>query len=306
MDSLPEGARPVKRKSPWPRISPETGAAIIRGYTVEKKSCIDLAAETGRSFSAICGYLHRHGIPIRTPAENRKYALDEAAFDDADKNPEAAYWVGFLQADGVLVKHAGSYVLEISLAVVDRAHVEACRTFLGSNHPIRERESRGFCADRPSPMASLSITCQHLARSLLWWGVTPRKSLTARSNGLEGSPAFWTGVIDGDGCLDWRAKTSGTYMRLRLAGSRPLMEQYLAFVRLIVPAFQGGVRPHLGIWQVSLEGGSAYPVVKALYRDRPYALARKLATAQDMLTRCNGGGKAGGHFRLPEAPRLRP
>ena len=67
------------------------------------------------------------------------YTCNENAFEKID-NHEAAYWLGFLAADGNITDRS----LNVNLAAKDEAHLYKLRQFLKSNHPIRVWNHEGY------------------------------------------------------------------------------------------------------------------------------------------------------------------
>jgi len=108
----------AERDEVWARyLAGEDGPTLARAYGVTK--------------GAVYYALAVAGVKGRTTP--RRYPLNEGAFDTL--TPEAAYWLGFLLADGS-VSDAG--LLTLRLAAVDREHVERFRAFVGAGHPVTE------------------------------------------------------------------------------------------------------------------------------------------------------------------------
>jgi len=70
---------------------------------------------------------------------------------------------------------------------------------------------------------------------------------------------------------------------LKLAGSENLMNQFLGYIRTIVPDFTGSVRPYSSIFKVAIGGNTAKAVIRSLYSDPCPVLDRKAETARQIL-----------------------
>lgn len=200
--------------------------------------------------------------PPENPIQQPRKFVNQFAFDKI--TPESAYWLGLLMADGSVVD--GQIV--ISLTAPDEYLVEELRVFLGSNHKITRQDfsitAQGLTRNS---LARLSIGSRRLVSVLEIYGITPRKSLTAKVKLIDSHPDFWRGVMDGDGTI----RADGC----RLFGSYDLMSQFLEFVRNICPWTRVMVKPHLSIFQVALNGKVARIVLSALYGCDGPCLERK-------------------------------
>ena len=80
-------------------------------------------------------WLHRCGVNLRGPREtSTKCQLRHNAFDEL--TPGAAYWVGFLFADGSVSGCGQSGRVSLRVSERDRDHLVKLRAFLGSTHAI--------------------------------------------------------------------------------------------------------------------------------------------------------------------------
>jgi hypothetical protein len=205
--------------------------------------------------------MSRLGITLRDPIKARRQLhVNERAFDRLDET--AAYWTGFLMADGGIV---GSKVC-LHLQTRDKDHLLKFRKFLGAAHRIRK--------DVNWNTWRLVISSRALVDRLDALGVTPRKSFTAIApRALESSRHFWRGVIDGDGSLgvDQRQR-----LVVQLATASPrLLRQYRAFLasRLNRKIAQNG----------SVQGEDAITVLRVLYDGAVVSLDRKAALYRNIL-----------------------
>jgi transposase-like protein len=255
-----------------------------RTFTVAEQAGILTAHEAGASISAQarsydCDYktiervLRGAGILARP-----RYAIDREAFTDANQRPEAAYWIGLLMADGCISdQHSGRISLTLEARNAD--HIYRFRDFLKSAHPIFFSEGTRKKDGTPCRRATLVIANKALVASLAAYGVTSRKSFTARVIGLEDNPHFFRGLIDGDGCISFGRDGLPS---LQLCGSLPSLEQFRAFALRFAPDAAATVHKIKGAacHAVAVSGVYAQAVIRALqYESDLASLPRKKARA---------------------------
>jgi hypothetical protein len=245
--------------------------ATLPGRYLAGESSEDIAKSFGVSGVAILNHLKKMGIQRREPSlARREYPLWDGAFSTL--SPEASYWLGFLMADGCV--HDDSKVT-LGLARCDLRHLEKFRAYLRTSaRPIQYvPQSRSYV---------LKIHSRQIVQDLARYGITPRKSLTAQArNGIDCEPAFWLGVLDGDGCIGF----SKNQIRVRFYGTPRLMGQLVDF--LVSHQIRGrGQKLRLSVSKqgqlgcVSLEGIRARNLLGVLYGTSPVWLERKKAKAQ--------------------------
>lgn len=148
---------------------------------------------------------------------------------------EAAYWIGFLMADGNVESDPGSttrWKLGLVLAEQDYEHLAAFCRFLEVDPPTRNQSS--LVKGKRYPIVRKSVRNDHLCETLISYGVVPDKTQTATAPPpLVGSIAFWRGVFDGDGCVCIDERTQA--ISIEMAGSEPLMKQFCIFAAPYYP-----------------------------------------------------------------------
>ena len=146
---------------------------------------------------SILGALKRQGVEQRPPSErNRLYKIDPTAFDVI--TPDAAYWWGFLYADG----HVGrEKTLQVALARRDRGHLEKLLIFLHSEFPIDDYISKNSFGNYPQ--SRIAPTERYLAKRLLSLGLSsPREFDKVMSNIPDSVIHHWIrGYFDGNGSV---------------------------------------------------------------------------------------------------------
>ncbi len=255
-------------------------------------SVLHIASRHGVSFTPVRSALRRQGVAIRVGTERqRQYAVDDHAFNDADQTEAGAYFVGLLFADGCVYDDGLGRTPSISIGLSgdDGRHLDALRTFVRTDKPLSvstPREHGGF--RHTMPMTRLEIISKPMADALARYGVSPRKSLTARvAPCMAGNRHFWRGVIDGDGWL--QAGNDGRPNPvIGLTGSRTTAEQFVAFAVGLVGGKPVGIRPNGTVFKAEFTGSRAHTLTRHLYRQSAIALPRKLAIAFQMFELFDG------------------
>lgn len=218
-----------------------------------------------------------HGDPTVVVPRRRKrtaYALNESYFDEITTE-EQAYWLGFITADGGIIRSGSkTYSLRVELGECDADHVRLLSAALGSAKPLTTR--------RGGTLVVAVFDSRYLVEALDRLGVGPRKSLTAEPwNGpVHLMPHYWRGLFDGDGSI-FRGKTQpGQHWCVSLIGSRPCIDAYQAWA---APISGSHSRPALmkgGVWRWKVEGGQKpQRLARALYGNATVSLARKQEAA---------------------------
>ena len=146
---------------------------------------------------SIVDAIKRQGVEQRpAPERNRIHKLNNTVFDSVD-NENAAYWLGFLYADG----STNDKSLSVSLKGVDFTHLEKLKSFLKTNAPVTMREKK--CKGKGYASASLYVTDRHLIERLHFYGVSVGRH--SPNETIERIPEHlfrhWLrGLFDGDGC----------------------------------------------------------------------------------------------------------
>ena len=229
------------------------------------------------SFIAHCA-MKEAGVETRPP-HTRGYAVRVDAFDPPDTE-EAAYWMGFMAADGHVNPVRGDVVL--ALAKKDRAHVERFRDYLCPEAPVRLRGRTGY-GGAGSCVAHISSV--ELARSLEPFGFVGDKTFSIEPwNGpRELLRHYWRGVVDGDGSV-FRKRRGKPGYGVSLVGNRAMVEGFADYVDQEV-GYRPPVHPHKSIWSAVAGGAhSAKAVAALLYSGATIALERKMRRAVEAMS----------------------
>lgn len=202
-----------------------------------------------------------------------KYMLNEGSFDLI--SPESAYWVGFLMADGCILKSSGKNAkLKVALQTKDKVHLTKMLKFLESDSPIFSYTENSV---------ECYVFSERLCNRLAELGVVPRKSLIAEAMPeLVLDKDFWRGIIDGDGHIG--LQSNGSFKKqpsVELACSHNITRQFKEFVQHHVPAFKKKIYDRGNYSALKVVGSKqAVTILNVLYGDNPtYYLDRKMEKA---------------------------
>lgn len=251
--------------------------AIVERYAA-RESMQTIANSLGTGYWNIRNALIRNRAPIR--AFTSPCRIDETVLDHAETNPEAAYVVGLWITDGcVWTGQDGTTRLSLGLSGDDGSHLVWVRDFFHSSHKLCYYQYRGGPFLK-QPTVKLSFASSRLARAFSRYGVTPRKTMTAKVKHLTMNRHFWCGAVCGDGWITIASKKRSD-SQLGLCGSELLMRQFSRFARRVSGA-SARVRRKGSIFQVSVSGRNAAALAQAIFGITSFALPRKLSLARTL------------------------
>ena len=156
----------------------------------------------------ICANGHKHHITWgnwnnghRCPfcyKQPRKYEINEYSFEKM--SPEAAYWLGFIAADGCVSISENGYRIIICLNKKDIDMLVAFKNAINSTRDIK-------MIGRSK--AEFRCNSKYMVNALKKYGITPRKTFTMEfSNEIpnEYYSGFIRGYFDGDGTIYFNKK----------------------------------------------------------------------------------------------------
>jgi len=177
----------------------------------------------------------------------------------------AAYWLGFIFADGHVSAQTGRWELVVHLAEVDRRHIEELRELVGGT------------IGRTSTGSRLRVCSRALVEDLVSLGVYPRKSTRCgRPPVLDGEPrrAFLRGLFDGDGCLHL---AKGRHPMAAFCGRPEIVDWFVREVSVSPVSFRDRGVTRYAQWSSST---AARALATFLYGGPGPRLARKAALAE--------------------------
>jgi len=213
---------------------------------------------------------------------NRRYHVALSFFDDP--NPQNSYWAGFLAADGCI------YGRSVSLASVDRDHLELFARTVGYDGSIGMQKGRGRFGRRPLYRVTFTGVPEWVEALARHWSVGPRKSLSLQPPALQSLECvlpFIRGYIDGDGSVFLVRPKGCTAPRVRLSmvGTRSMVEWIATVFGEIAPAERVSVsRPKGSIWGYDVTGRRAAVIAHHLLADGGSRLSRKWSKVEPLVT----------------------
>lgn len=171
-------------------------------FLSEGKTVPEIANILGINKVTISSFLRTHGIKLNPDKGNVHY------FDAIDSYAKA-YIVGFIAADGALVKTRTTTTLTITLKYEDKAVLEFIKSEIGNKHKLQEivRPS-SFNPSKNIHHIRYTISDRYITKALNKLGITSNKSLSMgniiRNIPYEYRDAFIIGYFDGDGSVTIR------------------------------------------------------------------------------------------------------
>lgn len=180
----------------------------VLAYLQEGKTVPEISNILGINKVTISSYLRLHGIKLNPNKGNVNYfhVIDSYA---------KAYIVGFIAADGALVKTKTTTTLTITVKYEDKAVLEFIKSEIGNEHKLLEiHRPSSFDETKMIHHIRYTISDKNITNDLLNLGITYNKSLTI-GNIIENIPmkfrdAFIIGYFDGDGSVTTR---DGIYLK---------------------------------------------------------------------------------------------
>lgn len=242
-----------------------------------------LASHFGGSRQTVTNLLMKRLGEMRSKEERqRREGLNHLVFDDLE--PEnVRYWVGFLMADGCISITKHTKYLICQLSIVDKAHLENLRSFLGSDHKIslvtrRPTEKSNHCV-------RLSVGNSHICEKLISYGMIPRKhENTYVCKKLAFDRHFWRGYVDGNGTVGLQRKRQNYLPSLQLSGCFGLVKQFSEYAASIhIYGSRNITSGRNKNWHKSFSGFYANQVIRELYTNCTVSLERKQVSAEESL-----------------------
>ena len=134
----------------------------------------------------------------------RKHFFNEDYFENIDTE-EKAYWLGFIAADGSVVKSSeyNSYRLYINLSHIDESHLEKFQNAIEANDTALQRYTStvGFCNSDGTTTSRIVLNSLKLCTDLAKYHIHQRKSYDIELPNIDSNlmPHYLRGLFDGDG-----------------------------------------------------------------------------------------------------------
>lgn len=221
--------------------------------------------------------------------KRRKYNADDDYFLRRPITDEAAYLFGLFAGDGCVhrpkrVGDRGRYVVSLAMQRKDADHLETVKRLLRYDGP-----TRNYPASKGGKnLFAVIVHSNGLADGLIRMGVTERKSLTfVAPDEMADNRHWWRGLVDADGCINrLHGEANGVTL---VAASRPLIDQYRAFVSQLIPQSRAKVheshRNVSPLYYATFSHRNAARILAHLYQPGDLALPRKAALARQLAER---------------------
>ena len=189
-------------------ISKEELTEIIEMYQ-NNVSLREIEKRTSHGRPAITKMLQRLGIKTTTGNHYRKYFFDFNFFEKID-NEYKAYWLGFMYADGCILKQDnrgyGEQEFKIQIAKEDLQLLEKFKQDIKSTYPIRKDKSKNEKNPNHQIQVIQSLRSQKTVDDLKKLGCVENKSLILTFPSEQQVPKelqkhFIRGYFDGDGSI---------------------------------------------------------------------------------------------------------
>lgn len=162
-----------------------------------KMSNKEMAVALCRTNSAIQIKLSRYGF-LRPD----KYSYDKDYFKEINTE-EKAYWLGFIYADGYVVKTSLSAELGIELNIKDIDHLKKFNKSIAGNVEVKKRSRFDSRTNNTYNMCFIRFYSIQLVDNLINQGVFPNKHKDIKFPKIKEDLVrhFIRGYFDGDGCI---------------------------------------------------------------------------------------------------------
>lgn len=270
-------------------LAGEGATSVAKRFGVDKKTVYNLLVRsghgtrptsdrTGTTYSVPAGVLAGVTSTGRPRGKQRGDTKSRESNAFSELTDEAAYWIGYLMADGCISKnpHRPSRRLFLMQGRKHITHLEKLRSYIGCTNVI----TTGTHADPAGSIQEhccLAVTSDSICDRLGAYGVTegkPERSI--KDARLLEHPHFWRGCVDGDGNI------SEDRSRVYLSGHLPLLAQWETYVRRVTgTAVHKEERP--GCWVYSLTSVPSRALVAHIYlKNEGVCLPEKMRLARKM------------------------
>lgn len=269
----------IKEKGKY-KFNQEAIDCIVKKYS-EHKGSITIQRELKNEFNVdvsvhgIYLVLHDNNILIRNDREQAlKYSCNDNFFNNIDTE-EKAYWLGFIFADGSIIKTSKNMDkynrLSICLSKKDEHHLEK---FTDAIEYPKDNIKHANCSNIGEyPQSYVRINSIALVDDLISLNCNPNKTFTPSFPSNKDIPSnlirdFVRGYFDGDGCISGKVKsplfeiTSELYAIQQLQGilmdSCNLSKTKLRFCRNSYTLRYGGINQIKKIFHYLYDGATVF------------------------------------------------
>ena len=206
-----------------------------------------------------------------------KLYFDYSYFETIDTE-EKAYWLGFIAADGCVMKRKKSVSnFELGLKLSDKPHLEKFKKSISWEGVVKSDHFR----------CRISLGDIEFCKHLVDKGITPRKSLTLQFPTEQQVPVefqrhFIRGYYDGDGCINSPLNMS---IAVNILGTEWFLQKMLEISNLQTALTTDKRNTNISMFNIN--GEKARNFLKWLYEDATIYLERKFYRYKIHLIRFN-------------------
>ncbi|MGL5068652.1 MAG: hypothetical protein ACRC6T_12720 [Sarcina sp.] len=223
----------------------------------------------------ICRKIKEEFNVSRKIAKRKKeFSFDEEFFEKIDSE-EKAYWLGFLYADGCLIKKGEHYCVKLQLAKKDRDHIVKFRNSVKSNASVNDYIDKQNCES-----SRLMLNSKKAFFDLIEKGCGMRKThelVFPNINQVDERYLrhFMRGYFDGDGTINIMKDCN--QIRFQVLGTSAFLQAYIE--KLPLPTEQINalkLQKTRGIYTLQIAGNiKARKIFDYMYNDASIFLERK-------------------------------
>jgi hypothetical protein len=192
----------------------------------------------------------------------------------SEYNEKSCYWAGFIMADGNI--HSKRKVLCISLASVDKAHLEKFKSDINFTGPISDYTGHDIRTEKDFNYSKITIGGKWFANDLEKnFNVTAKKTFTTTLPNIpsEFIPAFIRGYFDGDGSIENNGNS-------HIVGTYELLSSIQDFfykngIKVKGKTGYGKITPTRSIYSISYNSKNADKFLDIIYGNSKVHLDRK-------------------------------
>lgn len=168
----------------------------------------------------------------------RKHFFNEDYFENIDTE-EKAYWLGFIAADGCVVKtgNYNSYRLYINLGNIDEKHLQKFLDSINADDINIQHytSTSGFSNKNGTKTSRIVLNSLKLCKDLSKYNICERKSYNVEMPEIDNQllPHYLRGYVDGDGSFYYYYDEKNKRYRYSfeiVGGSKIFMEQVQSYL----------------------------------------------------------------------------
>lgn len=201
-----------------------------------------------------------------------KQSWNRKIFNSIDE-PEKAYWLGFINADGCI--HEKAQYVSIDIGGKDKEHLEKFVSFVNGDKKIIKTT---FQPQTKNELVHIALCSVEFISDLNRYGIFSNKSGKEKYVETDYDADFIRGLVDGDGCILSNLKG------VDLVGSYELLATVQNKLKYYLQVESHKIMRHGKIYKISYRAREdVYKIVKFLYGQHSVSLTRKQELANKII-----------------------